>query len=352
MLASALNCEIDRVDKRGWEEITAQFDDASIDQMWSSAASRSGRRFLSHIVMRRRGVITACCQASILRLPLFGLGVADINWAPLYLRSDNAPDQQSMWELVRAIKHEYGMKRGYLIRISPRAMGDAKAGCKEALEYHGFKLNPKTPPYRTFVLDLSPSLVELRSNLSQNWRRNLNKGQRHEFRIVEGTSVDLFRTLIALSESMWKRKKTSPGVSYETYLRAQMDLPERCKLNIFVYYVDEDPLCAVACSAVGNTGVFMLGASGDRALQLNASYVLHWRMIEWLKEKGMRYYDLGAHNPRRNPGGYQFKLGIAGKNGREETFLGEYLGCFSVSGWIVKALLGIRKSIHRILRDS
>ena len=37
---------------------------------------------------------------------------------------------------------------------------------------------------------------------------------------------------------------------------------------------------------------------------------------EWIKEKGLRYYDLNGINPETNPGTYHFKRGLAGKKGR------------------------------------
>jgi lipid II:glycine glycyltransferase (peptidoglycan interpeptide bridge formation enzyme) len=47
-------------------------------------------------------------------------------------------------------------------------------------------------------------------------------------------------------------------------------------------------------------------------------------MLEWVKQKGCRWYDLNGINPIKNPGGYQFKTQFAGANGREVSFLGQF----------------------------
>jgi lipid II:glycine glycyltransferase (peptidoglycan interpeptide bridge formation enzyme) len=46
--------------------------------------------------------------------------------------------------------------------------------------------------------------------------------------------------------------------------------------------------------------------------------------MEWIKEKGLRYYDLNGINPETNPGTYHFKRGLAGKKGIDVEFLGKY----------------------------
>ena len=74
-------------------------------------------------------------------------------------------------------------------------------------------------------------------------------------------------------------------------------------------------------------------------------------MIQWMKEIGIHYYDLGVFNPQRNPGVYHFKLGVAGKNGWEETFLGEYYGCFNLTGHIAKYLLEGWKFLSGVARN-
>jgi len=78
------------------------------------------------------------------------------------------------------------------------------------------------------------------------------------------------------------------------------------------------------CSALGDTGIYLFGATSNRGIKCYASYLTHWRMLEWVKGRGCRRYDLNGINPEKNPGGYQFKSQLVGAHGREESLLGQF----------------------------
>jgi lipid II:glycine glycyltransferase (peptidoglycan interpeptide bridge formation enzyme) len=82
-------------------------------------------------------------------------------------------------------------------------------------------------------------------------------------------------------------------------------------------------------SAIGEVGIYLIGATGDRALELGGSYLLHIKMIDYLRGRGCRYYNLNGINPERNPGGYQFKSGLCGKKGLDIRFPGVFEACHS-----------------------
>jgi len=68
----------------------------------------------------------------------------------------------------------------------------------------------------------------------------------------------------------------------------------------------------MVATAIGDTGVYLLGATSDEGLNAKGAYLLQWNMIEWLKENGIRWYDLGGIDPDANPGVYHFKKGFSG----------------------------------------
>jgi lipid II:glycine glycyltransferase (peptidoglycan interpeptide bridge formation enzyme) len=65
-------------------------------------------------------------------------------------------------------------------------------------------------------------------------------------------------------------------------------------------------------SIVGDMGIYLLGATSGEGMKTKGSYLLQWRMIQRLKERGCRWYDLGGINPQRNPGVFHFKSGFGG----------------------------------------
>jgi lipid II:glycine glycyltransferase (peptidoglycan interpeptide bridge formation enzyme) len=95
-------------------------------------------------------------------------------------------------------------------------------------------------------------------------------------------------------------------------------------MKIMVCMSQNEPVCATICSYLGNKGLYLLGATGNRGMKLNGSYLLQWGMIKWLKEQGCRLYDLCGINPTINPNVYSFKKGLAGKSGEEISLIGQF----------------------------
>ena len=85
----------------------------------------------------------------------------------------------------------------------------------------------------------------------------------------------------------------------------------RLKLKIFIAYKNKTPISALIGTAMGNTGIYLLGATNEEGMKLKASYLLQWEMIKWLKQKDIIRYDLGGIDPINNPGVYEFKTGIS-----------------------------------------
>lgn len=338
--------EIDSADRNSWAEVLSQFEDASIDQTWAFASAAGSKNEVSHLLLRQGNEVIACCQIELRRIPALNLRVADIRWGPLTCRRGISPNSEVLPRMIRALKEEYGVKRGCFLRISPHVIGDRKEQMKSVLETEGFQEDRSERPYRTLMLDLSPTLEELRSNLLQRWRRHLNKAEKGNLILVEGTNDELFQTFLKLASDMCERKDLPSLASYTRYRHVQQGLPEAHRMKIIVCQHAGTPVAAVIGSAIGNTGIYLLGATGRGGLDLDASYLAHWRLIQWFKSIGTRFYDLGAINPQLNPGGYFFKQGIAGKSGWDETFLRVHQAGFTSRG----RLTGVFRRCAKLLR--
>src|SRR5215212_6013158 len=64
-----------------------------------------------------------------------------------------------------------------------------------------------TDSYRTFALDLEPSLEVLRKNLDQKWRNCLNRAEKNGLTIVQGSGPEEFNQFIRIYDEMWARKQ-------------------------------------------------------------------------------------------------------------------------------------------------
>jgi lipid II:glycine glycyltransferase (peptidoglycan interpeptide bridge formation enzyme) len=92
------------------------------------------------------------------------------------------------------------------------------------------------------------------------------------------------------------------------------------------------------------------GATSDLGLRTNASYLVQWSFIRWLKEHGLVHYDLNGIDPVSNPGTYHFKRGLAGRCGRDVAFLGRFqVSDSSLSPWIVNAAENLLSRYRRFV---
>jgi lipid II:glycine glycyltransferase (peptidoglycan interpeptide bridge formation enzyme) len=197
----------------------------------------------------------------------------------------------------------------------------------------GFALDQTLPSYRTLRVDLTPPLDVIRKRLDGKWRNQLNAAERNRLIVKEGTDDTLYQSFVALYDEMMARKQFDTTVDVRQFARIQQTLTLQEKMRIGLSMDSDVPQAGVVATGVGETGIYLLGATGDNGMKTKASYVLQWRMISHLREAGCRFYDLGGINPEANPGVYHFKAGMGGVECRQ---LGRYE--LAPSAWHLRAL--------------
>jgi lipid II:glycine glycyltransferase (peptidoglycan interpeptide bridge formation enzyme) len=314
--------EIDRVSREEWNALLPSFHDASVYQTWEYGAVCWGEKQISHLVLKSNNAIVAMAQVRIVRVPVIGSGVAYVRWGPLWRTNDGA-DAEVFAAAMRELHREYVEKRGLVLRTIPNVYSDDAFAdsARAVLEENRFSLAQEVAPYRTFRVDLSPSIEDLRGGLHQRWRNKLKNGEKSGFNIVIGKSAELYRQFAVAYEEMMARKKFETTVDIYEFEKIQASLPEALKMTVLVCEKDGQVFNSLVVATGGDTGIYLLAATSNAGLQANGAFVLQWKAIELLKERGFRWYDLGGANPEKNPGGYQFKSGI---RGHETTQLGRF----------------------------
>lgn len=341
--------EIDTITESSWSDLLCQFTDASLYHTWHYASAIYGKGKLSHLILKNNGKVVAIAQVGIKYFPYLYAATANIHWGPLWRKKNESIDYRHFTQILNALKEEYAIKRRLLLRIWPNETDNDGNVIEKIIMDNNFIHNPTERPYRTLILDITPPVDILRKNLDQKWRNQLNKAEKNNLTITKGGSDELYNVFLKLQKEMISRKSFIPGVDYETYRSIQHNLPDTLKMNIFVCKYDGTPLAVSMCSAIGETGIYMLGATGDNGMKLNGSNLLQWKIIEWLKENGCRYYDLGGIDPNENPGVYRFKCGVAGKTGRDIQYLGQFFYYKHWRAFLLNILLCKTKSTRKLL---
>jgi len=334
---SHYRCEIDSVTESAWTGFVDLFQDANIYQTWGYGAVRWGERQLSHLVLRRKDVVVAIAQLRVVRFPLLRSGVAYLRWGPLCHLRGSEFEPEILCQVALALQKEYVRKRGLFLRVLPNAF----AGSQRAQLFQttvsrlaGTTLGTGNAE-KTFLLDLTPTLEALRKNLDQKWRNQLNRAEKNGLSIRAGTDPEDFRIFAGIYQSMRSRKKFDTTIDIDEFARLQKRLPGTQRMKIMNCCLQGAPVAGIVCSAMGDSAVYLLGATGENGLNAKGTYLLQWTMIKWLKENGIHYYDLGGIDPERNPGVYHFKRGLSG---REVAYIGQISLCEnSFSSMVMRA---------------
>ena len=317
--------QVDGITREAWDNLTERFADATLYQSWTYGAVHWGTKQLSHIVVREASDVVGLAQVRLIRFPLGLGGIAYVTRGPLWRRKGLPGDVTRLERVLAALHEEYCIRRRCYLRVIPQIYrGDEAAGMEPLLKM-GFQC--RGSPYRTLLVDLSLSMEELRAGARPSWRQCLNKAEGNGFEIAEGTDDRLFEEVLAMHEQMHRRKQYAEFVNAVEFRRMQQMLSTGRKLRMLVCRKDGQPVAGVVWAAFGDTGLPLFGGTGDRALGADASYPLHWRLLQAMKERGLRYCDLGGINPDRNPGSYTFKTGMAKKTGKDVRLIGEFDAC-------------------------
>jgi len=163
------------------------------------------------------------------KMPIVKAGIAYIPWGPIWYSRGEEINYDNLLQLLKAVKQEYVLKRGLLLRIAPKEIESFDDRITTIFVRKGFKRDPSVVSSRTLMLDLTPSLEDIRKNLAQKWRNQLNRAERNNLKIVEGTSDESYETFLVLQKEMLNRKGFVPGVDYNEFREIQKNLPVMIK---------------------------------------------------------------------------------------------------------------------------
>jgi hypothetical protein len=289
------------------------------------------------MVLRRAGTVVAAAQARVVRLPGTGAGIAYIRWGPLWRLRGAPADVEVVRRALRVLRDELSRRRGLVLRVYPLAFLPEDETLAHVLEGEGYAPHADGKRDSTLLLDLEPPLPELRASLDQKWRNGLNRAERNGLELEAGEDDALFDAINEMYEQMKARKQLSEANDVEHLRRVQRQLPDGSKLRVVVCR-QRGELCAGAIfAAIGDTGLYVRGATSDLGMKTQGSYMVQWAFITWLKERGFGRYDLNGINAVTNPGTYHFKRGLGGKRGAELQFMGVFqVSDGLLSDWIVK----------------
>jgi lipid II:glycine glycyltransferase (peptidoglycan interpeptide bridge formation enzyme) len=307
-----------------WYRVLDLFQDASVFQTIAFSRAKMAGARLEQLVLRRGSDVAAAALVRVVPIPFLGTSIAYVLWGPLVHRWTGARDATALAHALRALRHEYVLRRRLGLRIMPMLTGADGVEWSELFGAQGYRHIVPRVRKRTILVDLERPLEQLRKGLDQKWRNCLNSAERNGLTVRQGDDPELFELFLEVYREMLARKRLGEPGDIRSFMAAQASLPERFKLRVFVALEQGKPAAGVICSAMGHRGVYVFGATGSGGMRNKASYLLQWRAMEWLRGRHCSIYDLHGSNAQINPGVYAFKMGLCGKNGGEVEMLGHF----------------------------
>lgn len=330
-----------------WDVLLKQFDDANYRQLAAystAAAARVGARS-ENVAIRQGGNLLGLCNVRTRRLPLLPFGISYVNGAPLIQQSGSSVDSATVLLCcLSALRNEFVKKRGLVLRMVGVARSDFHPDeVSQIFQEAGFIPSEAKGRYRTIVVDVMRALSDIRAAFDRKWRGHLNKAERQGLEIVRGTEPRLLHEYSELHRGLVARKDLKVDLGPDFFLNLQDKLPESDRFVVHLATQAGEVVAGHIGAYQGDTAVYLLGATNEAGLKSNASYLLQWRVIEYAKERGCLWYDLGGIDPEGNPNVYEFKARMGGADICAP-------GPYEAGSPLLRAFLQNLESLYRMLR--
>ncbi|MEH6546674.1 MAG: peptidoglycan bridge formation glycyltransferase FemA/FemB family protein [Sneathiella sp.] len=280
------------------------------------------------------------------KIPIISVGIAYVNGGPIHVFDDDKVQAVQNFELcLKALITEYTHSRNFVLRIKCPVYSEQENLARSRIfEDLGFK-KINTDLYRTFLVDIEKETDDIKASLHGKWRNQLNRAQKNELEIASGTDTSWFRKFEDLFIELKQKKGFDVSLDVDFYNKVQEGLTGDNQFIIQIASKKGEMLAAHVGSYVGDTAVYLLGASSAEGNQLKASYFLQWHAILQAKERGCKWYDLGGIDPEGNQGVFHFKKGF---NGLDVTAAGPY----EIGSRVPVVLVQLAEKAYNMLRKS
>ena len=314
--AMALQTKLDaeRVSAADFDMAVSHFDGVLQEGTVAFARARWPKVALEPWIFSQAGYPKAGMLVMVQPLPAKLGHIAVVKWGPM-LANETAEDAKEVERQALAFaKEHYAVKRGMMLSVMAKADAPDAPKVLDWMEAHGFKSAKPLPFPARYHIKVKLSDEEQRKSFAQKWRYHLNKSEKAGLSFEVAGKADLPR-FQKLYDAMSDRKNFPDFSAYNTLPGMMAALPEDLKPQLFFVTKDGHDVAGAVIFTGGRTAAYLYGATNNEALPLRAGYLLHARVISWLRDNSdVEWYDLGGTDGFQ--GLHQFKKGMVGTAGR------------------------------------
>ena len=181
-------------------------------------------------------------------------------------------------------------------------------------------------PFRTLLIDLTPSEKEILTQMKPKGRYNIGVAQKHGVTVVEKNIADGIKDFVLLYHEFVDRMKFAP--KDDTYFNClALVLQKEGNASVYHAMYQGKILSSAIVIDYGSMTTYLFGASSDAKPSVMAPYLLHWEILRAAKKRKQKWYDFYSLVPDQNDtshpwyGYSQFKLKFGGE---VKQYIGAY----------------------------
>jgi hypothetical protein len=307
---------VKQLTKAEWDGLAPEFLDLSYRQCGSYAetAAENAKASSEFVAMIRADTAVGLSNVRIKQIPLLPFGIAYVHHGPLCQRR-SADSADLFGDCLDTLRREYVERRRLMLRVVPPIIAgpllETRVTCLRA---RGFRRSRYQELQETFIVDLAPSLTEIRKKFNAKWRSDLSKSEKSNLEITKSTELADFDRFEPLLLNLIHEKGFISARDTAFFRRVQARAQVYERMVVHLAWHEGELVAGHLGSFAGDTAVYLLGASTSKGRNLRASYLLQWAVIEHAKLAGNSHYDLGGINQAANPDVFRFKKRLNGRH--------------------------------------
>jgi len=144
----------------------------------------------------------------------------------------------------------------------------------------------KVIPGYTYVLDLNRSIQDIRKGMSNERRKNINKGLKDGLTVKQINDFEVVKSLVVKTFSRQEKKIN------EYYLdKILFNFADNTNSFAYVTFRDANPIATSFCVYDKDTAYYLLGGYDYKNKHHGAGALAVWESIKHAKELGLKYFD-------------------------------------------------------------
>ncbi len=205
---------------------------------------------------------------------------------------------------------------------------DVKAG--ELAKLGLVRANRDPGSKSTIFIDLAPSEEDILASFNQSARRNIRKA------VAGGVTVEPAEANPTNLETMFELMKATESRAHyglrprEYFLDYWQNQVKAGMAQLLFAKHEKDVLAGIFVTYVGQRAWYKDGGSFDIKRELQASYLMQWATMRWLKGQGVTSYDMVGVPNRDQVGTGDGRDGLYAFKSKFNPEITEFMGCYDL----------------------